>query len=94
MLTYKRPSKRLFAWRFGFMFSFILLALGVVMGVFGRIDYRYHIGSKQVAGVIRAGDSPFLFWIIIGSLICVSVIGTIATGVGYFRVKQKESDGA
>jgi len=90
MFTNKGPSKRIFAWRFGFMFSFLTLAGGIIMGVMGRIDYQYHVGSQQVVGVVRAAESPFLFWTIIGSLSFVSAVATFVTGIGYLRAKREE----
>jgi hypothetical protein len=94
MFTYKGPSKRLFAWRFGFMVSFLFLVGGIVMGVMGRIDYQYHVGSKQVVGVVKADESPTLFWTIIGSLIAVSTIATFVTGFGQFRAMRADNERA
>jgi hypothetical protein len=85
MPTSKTISKQQFMWRFGLMFSILLLVLGVVMALFGRIDYQYHYGNTQVIGVIRREDAPFRFWAIIGTIIAVGTASTIITSAGYSR---------
>ena len=60
------------------------------MAFLGRIDYRYHIGDKQVVGVIRSDESPVRFWVIIASLLTASTAGTIFTSIRHSRVMREE----
>jgi len=94
MRIYERPSKRAFAWRFCFIVSFILFFCGVTMAAMGRIDYQYHIGARQVVGVVTSDKSPLLFWAINSFLIVSGAISAVFTGVRLARFKREENETA
>jgi hypothetical protein len=78
-------------WRFGLMLSISFLVLGAVMAVLGRIDYQYHYGSTQVVGVIRREDTPFRFWLIIGTFIVMGTACTAITGMRHSKIRREEN---
>jgi hypothetical protein len=75
-----------------FIVAFMLLVLGVTMALLGRIDYTYHVGTKQTVGVILREDEPSKFWEIIGPFIVVSGVVTFFAGRAYFRNRRVEFD--
>jgi hypothetical protein len=94
MFENKRPSKRVFAWRFALMVMFMLLLGGIWIAFLGRIDYRYSLGDKQVVGVIKSDESPVRFWVIVVSLISASTAGTIFTSIRHSGVMREENSRA